>query len=104
MSSLERFKKSVKKRNSKNFAFVRARSTHYCDHCMATIAPGVECLTVNLKKRPRYWHCINCVIKRLNVIEAAHNLNNISFGDEGGYMAALEWYDEALEEWENAET
>lgn len=92
---LKEFKKYLKDNSDKNFNFVKARKLHTCSHCLRAIGLGCEYLTVNPKRGARRSYCEKCVRLMLDVSKAKSFYNNISFGDEGGAQAALEWISEA---------
>lgn len=95
------FKEKCKKANNKNFTFVKIRTIRHCSHCLKTMVPGTECLTVNPRRGNRRWYCEDCVQAVLNVEKAKSFYDNIAFGDEGGAQAALEWISEAESVLEN---
>ncbi len=92
------FKEFVKKRKSRNFKFVRIRANRLCEHCGKKLSIGTECLTINPKFKERIWVCDDCIERRLNLANARAFKASIAFDDEGGYMAAQEWEDEAISE------
>lgn len=97
---LRQFKQQVKARKSKNIAFVKIRTMHNCYHCLRAIPSGTECLTINPRGSGRYWLCNDCLVAWLNIKQARAAMNNVAFGDEGAYMACMEWESEALDEWD----
>ena len=96
------FKKITVGNKNKNFTFVKIKSDRCCCHCGKTIQRGTECLTINKKLESRKWMCDDCVILHLNVSNARSMLNSITFGDEGGAMACMEFLGEAKEALEEA--
>lgn len=96
---LAQYKDYVKHKNTRNYKFVKIRSLRACHHCGKLLTPGTECLTINNRTNHRRWQCEDCVIAKLNVVNARAFKASIAFGDEGGYMAAQEWEDEALSDW-----
>lgn len=98
---LATLKNIVKSRNTNNMKFVKIRAPRFCEHCCKLLTAGTETLTINKKYNGRIWLCIDCVILRLNIINARAFKASIAFGDEGGYMTAQEWEDEVLAEWED---
>lgn len=109
--TLNELRLKARARNTKNFKFVVVRKSHSCRYCGKIIKAGTEALTTNKKNEGRVWACLCCVEKQLQAqtkkAEAMQNLAkaqafkaSVAFGDEGAYMAAMEWESEALGELE----
>lgn len=112
--NLREYRNQISSKRTGNSKFVRVRQVRQCKSCHKNIEKGVECLTVNKKYKGRIWVCLECLTARLeqrdkrnealeNLAKARAFKESIAFGDEGGYMAAAEWEDEALNELEDLE-
>ena len=96
MLTFNQFKQQTEKVYTRNFKFVKIRANRLCEHCSKQLTVGTECLSINPRFKERIWSCDDCVQKRLNLSNARIFKASIAFGDEGGYMAAQEWEDEAI--------
>lgn len=96
MFTLTQFKQQTEKVHTRNFKFVKIRADRYCEHCGTKLICGTTCLSINPKFKERVWICDDCVERRLNLHNARLYKASIAFDDEGGYLAAQEWEDEAL--------
>ena len=98
MITLESVKKNVERKGSRNLKFVRIKQDRQCDICGTVLKVGTTCSTINVKFEPRRWRCDDCIQRRITYLNTRANKNNVAFDDEGGYMAAQEWEDEAISE------
>ena len=101
MSTIKKYKNSINKNKNRNIRIVNVRENRLCHYCGNVITTGTECLTVNKKLEPRYWVCGDCADKITNYREAKATLNDVAFGDEGGYMANQDYLAECERECEN---
>ena len=85
--TLSKLRKIVNKGNNRNLRVVKVKKDRRCYYCNKTITAGSEALTVNKKLEPRYWVCGDCVHIISTYEEIKHEMENVSFGDEGHYMA-----------------
>lgn len=103
--------KKVNSNKNRNTRFVRVNEQRVCKHCGKPIMKGTKCLTLNKKGIGRQWQCMKCTMDGLNfdktgtnytcevyrnIMEIKVELNNVSFGDEGGYMALSDCLDENI--------
>lgn len=103
--------KKVNSNKNRNTRFVSVNETRVCKCCGKIIQKGVECLTINKKGIGRQWQCMKCTKDELSsskiginytcevyrsIIETKIELGNVSFGDEGGYMALSDCLDENI--------
>lgn len=96
MITLESVKRNVERKGSRNLKFVRIKQDRQCDICGTVLKAGTTCLTVNVKFEPRRWRCDDCIQRRINYLNTHADKNNVTFGDEGGYMAAVDAEEEAI--------
>ncbi len=85
--NLERLKNSVNSSKNRNIRFVNVKAVRQCKYCGSIIEVGDTCLTVNKKKEGRRWICLSCMDATLGYKETIAQMNCVSFGDEGAYMA-----------------
>lgn len=100
MTTIQKYKGKINQNKNRNTRIVKIRENRRCKYCGELMTAGTECLTVNKKNEPRYWVCSGCVDTITNYREAKATLNDVSFGDEGGYMANQDWLAECEDECE----
>lgn len=99
---MKQYEKSINSKGSRNKRFVIIKENRVCHNCGNTINKGTKCLTLNPKMQARYWVCLNCVNKQLNLNKQEQDLlkryrqtlaemNTLAFDDEGGYMALQDY-------------
>lgn len=111
MNYMNVVEKEVNANKNRNTRFVRVNETRVCKCCGKSILKGTKCLTLNKKGVGRQWQCMKCTMDELsldkagtnytcevyrNIVEIKVELNNVSFGDEGGYMALSDCLDENI--------
>lgn len=82
------------RKKNKNLCYVTIRQDRFCKHCNELIPKGTRCITVNKCYEERAWYCSECVRLINNIAIAKAQLNKIPYGDEGGYLAGLEYLGE----------
>lgn len=91
-------KKQINNSKNRNTRFVKVRQARNCKYCGSIIKSGTECVTTNKKSNGRQWICLDCITAMIKYKQTKAELNNVAFGDEGGYMALSEALDENLSE------
>lgn len=86
-------------KKNKNFCFVSIRQDRNCFHCKELIPKGTKVLTINKKGEGRKWMCPICYRLYRSIERAEDAYNSVSFGDEGGAFAALDYLDEVRSEY-----
>lgn len=72
---------------TKNKCYVHVKQDRYCEHCSNKITKGSKALTINKRFEGRVWFCLKCVELKKQIEETKAEMECISFGDDGGYMA-----------------
>ena len=89
--NLERLKNSVNSSKNRNIRFVNVKDVRQCKCCGNIIGVEDTCLTVNKKKEGRRWICLSCIDAVLEYKQTKAQMNCVSFGDEGAYMALCDF-------------
>lgn len=109
MDRVKRFESKVNSNKNRNTRFVYVKATRVCKSCGQSILKGNKCLTTNKQGVGRQWQCMKCTRSQLNTFnnsvtceilrqirQIQFEMQTLSFGDEGGYLALQDCFDEKI--------
>lgn len=109
---MDGFEKRVNSSKNRNTRIVRVQKSRVCSKCGTVISAGSKCLTTNAKGTGRRWVCMTCLDKELKghidvnfncdvykeLSSVCIRIEQVKYGDEGGYLALRDYYDELVSE------